>query len=84
MQRTNQQIQVSNISEFKSNLLKWAQRFKIAVWLDSNNYQRKHSNFDAVLAVDAVSEIESTYKNAFEKLKEYQTNTNDYIFGYLG
>ncbi|UMB60074.1 anthranilate synthase component I family protein [Lutibacter sp. A80] len=83
MQRTNQAIQVSNISEFKSNLLKWAQQFKTAVWLDSNNYQQKHSNFDAVLAVDGFSEIKSSYKNAFTKLKEFQSNTNDYIFGYL-
>ena len=84
MQRTNQIIRVSNISEFKSNLLEWAQQFKTAVWLDSNNYQQKHSNFDAVLAVDSFSEIKSTFLNAFDKLKTYQTNTNDYIFGYLG
>ncbi|WP_111706338.1 aminodeoxychorismate synthase component I [Lutibacter citreus] len=84
MQRTNQIIQISNISEFKSNLLKWAQQFKTAVWLDSNNYHQKHSNFDAVLAVDSFSEINSTSKNAFKKLKEYQTKTNDFIFGYLG
>jgi len=84
MLRTNQTIQVCNISEFKNQLLLWAQQFKTAVWLDSNNYHQKHSNFDAVLAVDSYSEIELTYKNAFEKLKEYQTNTNDFIFGYLG
>lgn len=83
MQRTSHIIQVSDISKFKSNLLKWAQQFKKAVWLDSNNYQQKHSNFDAVLAVDSKFEIESSYINAFKKLKEFQTNTNDYIFGYL-
>ena len=84
MQRTNKIIEVTSISEFKSKLLEWAQQFKIAVWLDSNNYQQKHSNFDAVLAVDSFSRIESTFLNAFDKLKTYQTNTNDYIFGYLG
>jgi para-aminobenzoate synthetase component 1 len=84
MQRTRKAIQVTNISEFKSKLLIWAQQFKTAVWLDSNNYHQKYSNFDAVLAVDAFSEIETHYKNAFQKLKEYQTKVNDYIFGYLG
>ena len=84
MQRTKKLIQISNISEFKENLLIWAQQFKTAVWLDSNNYQQKHSNFDAVLAVDAFSKINSTYSNAFNKLKEYRTKTNDYIFGFLG
>ena len=83
MQRTNHQFQIQDIAEFKNKLLNWAQQFKTAVWLDSNNYQQKHSNFDAILAVDAFSEIEINYSNAFNKLKEYQTNTNDYIFGYL-
>ena len=83
MQRTNQQIHIQDISEFKSQLLIWAQQFKTAVWLDSNNYQQKYSNFDAVLAVDAFSEIKTDYINAFEKLKTFQTNIKDYIFGYL-
>ena len=83
MQRTNTKIQIENIIEFKTQLLQWSQQFKTAVWLDSNNYHQKHSNFDAVLAVDTFSKIETTYKNAFQQLKEYQTNVNDYIFGYL-
>ena len=83
MQRTIQLIKIKQISEFKSQLLQWAQKFKTAVWLDSNNYQQEHSNFDAVLAVDEHSKIESSYFDAFKKLKTYQSNVNDYIFGYL-
>jgi para-aminobenzoate synthetase component 1 len=84
MQRTSIQFQAEDISEFKKQLLLWAQKFEVAVWLDSNNYDQKYSNFDAVLAVDAVSKIESSYENAFLKLKEYQSKVNDFIFGYLG
>jgi para-aminobenzoate synthetase component 1 len=83
MQRTNYIFHQNNIAEFKSQLLLWAQQFNVAVWLDSNNYHQKHSNFDAVLAVDSFSHIESSYKNAFQQLKSYQTNTSDFIFGYL-
>lgn len=83
MQRTSQLIEIANISEFKSKLLVWAQQFKTAVWLDSNNYDQKHSNFDAVLAIDSFSEIELNHTNAFQQLKTYQTNVKDYIFGYL-
>jgi para-aminobenzoate synthetase component 1 len=83
MQRTSQKITIENIDKFKSQLLIWAQQFDIAIWLDSNNYKQKHSSFEAVLAVDAFSEIASSYQNAFNKLKEYQSNINDYIFGYL-
>ncbi|VAW25572.1 Para-aminobenzoate synthase, aminase component [hydrothermal vent metagenome] len=83
MLRTTTKIKVKNISEFKIQLIQWAQQFKEIIWLDSNNYQQKYSNFDAILAIDAVSKIETTHTNAFEKLKEYQSNVNDYIFGYL-
>lgn len=83
MQRTSYQFQPKDIAEFKSQLLLWAQQFKVAVWLDSNNYHQKHSSFDAVLAVDTFSYIESSHQNAFQQLKNYQTNVKDYIFGYL-
>ena len=83
MIRTSYQFKPESISEFKTQLLFWAQQYKTAIWLDSNNYEQKHSNFDAALAVDAISEIETDYNNAFNKLKEFQTNVNDYIFGYL-
>ncbi|WP_457611622.1 aminodeoxychorismate synthase component I [Lutibacter sp.] len=83
MLRTTTKIKVKNISEFKIQLIQWAQQFKEIIWLDSNNYRQKYSNFDTILAIDAVSKIETTYTNAFEKLKEYQSNVNDYIFGYL-
>ena len=83
MQRTSIQFQVKDISEFKKQLLFWAQQFEIAIWLDSNNYDQKYTNFDAVLAVDAVSKIKTSYKNAFSQLKKYQSEVNDFIFGYL-
>ena len=84
MQRTSHQIQLTNITEFKLQLLQWAQQFKTAVWLDSNNYPQKHSNYDAVLAVESETELSVNYQNAFKKLKTYQTTCSDYIFGYLG
>ncbi len=58
-------------------------QFDDVVWLDSNQYQQTYSNFDAVLAVGAFTGLQTDYHNAFEQLKEYQTLTNDWIFGYL-
>ncbi|MCL6295188.1 aminodeoxychorismate synthase component I [Jejuia spongiicola] len=68
---------------FKSQLLIWAQQFEDVVWLDSNNYEQSYSNYDAVLAVDAFTSIQTDFHDSFEKLKEYQNHTNDWIFGYL-
>jgi para-aminobenzoate synthetase component 1 len=84
MQRAEVTIKINNTIDFESKLLVWAQKFKVACWLDSNNYPQKHSNYNAVLAVGAKTKLSINYKNAFQKLKTYQSNCNDYIFGYLG
>jgi para-aminobenzoate synthetase component 1 len=83
MQRKQKTFTVDSIEDFKSNLLVWAQQFDAISWLDSNKYHQKYSSFDAVLAVDEFTSIKTDYTNAFEKLKEYQAITEDYIFGYL-
>ncbi|GAA4900288.1 anthranilate synthase component I family protein [Flaviramulus aquimarinus] len=72
-----------DIENFKNQLLSWAQQFDDVVWLDSNNYHQKYSSYDAVLAADAFTCIQTDYNQGFEKLKEYQTITKDWIFGYL-
>ncbi|WP_298238217.1 anthranilate synthase component I family protein [uncultured Algibacter sp.] len=83
MLRTKQIQNIKDIESFKNQLLVWAQQFDDVVWLDSNNYHQKYANYDAVLAVEAFTCIQTDYKNAFEDLKEYQTVTKDWIFGYL-
>ncbi|MFK7834161.1 MAG: anthranilate synthase component I family protein [Winogradskyella sp.] len=81
--RTTQIHQPKNLETFKQNLLLWSQQFSDVVWLDSNNHTDQYSNYDAVLAVDAFTAIKTDYYDAFERLKEYQSLTKDWIFGYL-
>jgi para-aminobenzoate synthetase component 1 len=81
--RTIQHHTLKKPETFKQQLLIWAQQFDDVVWLDSNNYEQKFTSYDAVLAVDAFTSIQTDYNSGFEKLKEYQTSTNDWIFGYL-
>ncbi|WGD34691.1 anthranilate synthase component I family protein [Olleya sp. YS] len=81
--RTTKKHKLTNPEQFKQNILSWSQQFDDVVWLDSNQYQQQYSNFDAVLAVDAFTGLQTDYHNAFEQLKEYQSLTNDWIFGYL-
>ena len=83
MQRTIRAFSIGKIKKFKQNLLAWSQQFNTAIWLDSNNYQQHYSSFDCALAVEEFTSIKTDYENAFEKLKEYQTITKDYIFGYI-
>ncbi|QXP78905.1 MULTISPECIES: anthranilate synthase component I family protein [Winogradskyella] len=81
--RTTEIHQIEDIENFKQNALLWSQQFIDVVWLDSNHHQDKYSNYDAVLAVEGFTAIHTDYYDAFERLKEYQTTTKDWIFGYL-
>ena len=81
--RTKQIHHIQDITIFKEQLLLWSRQFDDVIWLDSNDYQQKYSKYDAVLAVDAFTSIQTDFHLAFDKLKEYQTTTKDWIFGYL-
>jgi len=83
MNRTIKQFNIHDIELFKRNLLSWASSFEEVVWLDSNFYKQNHSSYEAVLAVEAFTSIKTDYHAAFEDLKEYQSVTEDWIFGYL-
>ncbi len=81
--RTKRTFLIDNLSSFKERLFAWGQQYETIVWLDSNNHNQSYSSFDGVLAVEEFTSIKTDSLNAFEKLKEYQTYTRDYIFGYL-
>src|SRR5690606_33021059 len=81
--RTVKKFSFSLNEAVKKQLLFWAQQFEEVVWLDSNNYSQKHETYQAILAVDAFTALKTDAYNAFDKLKEYQTTTADWVFGYL-
>jgi len=81
--RTSIVKNIGNLTQFKQQLLTWAQQFREVVFLDSNNYPQQYSSYDCILAVDAFTSIKTDYHNAFEDLKQYQQATKDWLFGYL-
>ena len=81
--RTIRSFEIENPAQLKSKLLHWSKQFDTAIWLDSNNYKQTYTSFEAALAVEEFTSIKTDYFNAFEKLKEYQSNSKDYLFGYL-
>lgn len=84
MQRAIAEYPLENSPLFKTKVLNWAQQFDTVVWLDSNSHEQKYAQYEAVLAIDTHRMLKSDYSNAFEKLKSFQNETSDYIFGYLG
>lgn len=81
--RTSQIFSVEDPIKFKDQLLSWGRQFQEIVWLDSNDDDSKTGEYEALLAVNAFTAIKTDYVNAFDKLKEYQETTADWIFGYL-
>ena len=81
--RFTKTILLKDIHSFKQKLLQWSKHFNDVVWLDSNDYDQKYAEFSAVLAVGAHKRIKMGHKGAFDALKMFQTQTSDWLFGYL-
>lgn len=84
--RTSVYKSISNILEFKNQLLSWSNQFREVVFLDSNsdyNLNQNYSSFDCILAVDAFTSVKTDFTNAFLDLQQYQSQTKDWLFGYL-
>ncbi|MFT5103795.1 MAG: para-aminobenzoate synthetase component 1 [Candidatus Latescibacterota bacterium] len=83
MRRFKKTYKISLTDQLKKQLLSWAQQFEEIVWLDSNNFEQKHQSYQAVLAVDAFTSFKTDFHQGFEQFKEYQSLSNDWLFGYL-
>lgn len=74
---------INHPGQLKQQLLWWAHQFREVVFLDSNNYHQNYSNYDCIVAVDAFTSITTDFMNAFEDLHQYQSQTKDWLLGYL-
>lgn len=81
--RTTKEFLLSDPGAFKKGLFQWSSNFSEIAWLDSNNYPQSTSKYEAVLAVEAFTALKTDTYGAFDRLKEYQETTKDWIFGYL-
>lgn len=81
--RTSRVFSVEDPQKLKQQILLWSRQFHEIAWLDSNEYESGSGEYEAILAVEAFTAIKTDHENAFDKLKEYQETTADWIFGYL-
>lgn len=81
--RTVKRYPFSLNDDAKKRMLFWAQGFSEVIWLDSNTISRQYGSYQAILAVDAFTSIKTDVYGAFDKLKEYQETTADWVLGYL-
>jgi para-aminobenzoate synthetase component I len=71
--------------DFKRQALDWAACHEVACCLDSNGYQGvTGSEYDSLLAVGAASQLLKTNETgAFDALKSFVDEKQDWLFGYL-
>jgi para-aminobenzoate synthetase component 1 len=83
MHREAIRFSIKDNSQFKNQLLNWAQKYDTHLWLDSNGHHEKYSKFEAILAIGEHNTLVSDTVDSFEKIKKFQTENKDYLFGYL-
>jgi para-aminobenzoate synthetase component 1 len=84
--RTNSIKKISDPSLFKEQISLWSQQFREVTILDSNsqsNENQLYKTCDFVVAVDAFTSIQTDFEKAFEDVYQYQSKSNDWLFGYL-
>lgn len=78
MKKSNQ------LSTFKQKALHWANQFDVCCFLDSNEYKDQYSAYDFIVAAGVQAELKSDSGNAFEKLKAFQKENKQWLFGFFG
>jgi len=86
--RISKIISIDHLDDFKKKSLQWSEQFNEVVFLESNvesqTIEQPFKTYDALLAVGAQSGLKTGFKGAFNKLKNFQSSNQDYLFGYLG
>ncbi|SIO39814.1 para-aminobenzoate synthetase component 1 [Chitinophaga niabensis] len=75
---------VKNISAFKQQMLSWGNRFNICCFLDNNDYRLRGQRAEALLAADAVEQLQCNAGTAFEQLRAFHAARPGWLFGHLG
>ncbi|WP_455170305.1 anthranilate synthase component I family protein [Aegicerativicinus sediminis] len=82
--RISKTFKIEQPETIKQKLLYWGVGDDFCVLLDSNQYQQPYSSYEAILAVGANTIFSGDFKEAFNKLRNFRKEVNDFIIGYLG
>ncbi len=84
MNKTPETFALNNFTEFRIQMLNWANRFNIFCLLDNQHYNFSAPAFECLLAAGSKKNITIQYGYAFEKLKDFYKENNGWLFGHLG
>ena len=76
-------MKVQDLHSFKQKALQWANTFHIAACYDSNGYSDSYGKYDLLLAVGDSARLSVNSDQAFDKLKSFYEQHQNWIFGLL-
>ncbi|GAB2837063.1 anthranilate synthase component I family protein [Ferruginibacter profundus] len=84
MNKNSQTFSLNNFTEFRIQMLNWANRFNIFCLLDNQHYNFTTPAFECLLAAGSKKNITANAGNAFESLQHFYNENNGWLFGHLG
>jgi para-aminobenzoate synthetase component 1 len=84
--RISASFPVDNLTFWREQLLHWSSAFSVFMLLDSNDHHSPllETGWDMLVGAGAAQILQMPAGEAFEGLKTWQTQTNDWLFGVLG
>jgi para-aminobenzoate synthetase component I len=75
---------ITDFHKTKLQVLHWVSQFNTCCFLDNNGYQSEQHIYECLIAVGFRSSLQASAGNAFEQLKLFSANQNDWLFGHFG
>ena len=80
--RSSHSFEITEISEFKKRILSFYKNEKHFVFLDSNTAEK--TDYQCLCAIGAIDVLSCDAGDAFAKAESFQSEHQDWMFGYLG
>ncbi len=80
MNRTTASFTITHFTEFKQQMLSWANQFNICCFLDNHQYHAAHNSIECLLAVDEYSSFANC---SLQEFKTYTSEQQDWLFGHV-
>jgi para-aminobenzoate synthetase component 1 len=68
----------------KIQMLNWVGQFNIFCFLDNHEYPSSQHSYECLLGAGAIRSLEANAGNAFEKLRDFSHQHQDWLFGHFG
>jgi len=84
VKRSFQSFSITDLSETKSKMLSWCNRFNICAFLDNHHYQLPGHNYECLVGCGVAASVTANAGTALQELQIFLDGQNDWCFGHFG